>query len=85
MPSVILLCSKCTSAAAGVELMLLILKQKRLARAGALKAIDFATTKSPGNCERFVDQFGLKTVFAMFMGKAKVRQSGRYLGHTSFS
>lgn len=56
----------------GTELMLLILKQKRIARAGALKALDFATTKSPGNCERFVDQLGLKTIFAMFMGKVKV-------------
>lgn len=52
--------------------MLLILKQKRLARTGALKALDFATTRCPANCERFVDQFGLKTIFAIFMGKAKV-------------
>ena len=52
--------------------MLLILKQRRLARGGALKALDFATTRSPANCERFVDQFGLKTIFAMFMGKCKV-------------
>lgn len=52
--------------------MLLILKQKRLARAGALKALDFATTRSPANCEKFVDQYGLKTAFAMFMGKCKV-------------
>ena len=52
--------------------MLLILKQKRVARAGALKALDFATTRSPANCERCVDQFGLKTIFAIFMGKGKV-------------
>ena len=55
--------------------MLLILKQKRVARAGALKALDFATTRSPANCERFVDQFGLKTIFAIFMGKGKVGTS----------
>ena len=55
--------------------MLLILKQRRLARAGALKALDFATTRSPANCERFVDQYGLKIVFAMFMGKCKVWHS----------
>ena len=52
--------------------MLLILKQKRIARSGALKALDFATTRSPANCERFVDQFGLKTIFSIFMGKSKV-------------
>ena len=55
--------------------MLLILKQKRLARAGALKALDFATTRAQANCERFVDQYGLKTIFAMFMGKCKVEIS----------
>lgn len=55
--------------------MLLILKQKRLARAGALKALDFATTRSPANCERFVEQYGLRTVFAMFMGKCKVESA----------
>jgi hypothetical protein len=31
--------------ASGVELMCLILKQKRLARHGALKVLDFATTR----------------------------------------
>ena len=56
----------------GTELMLLILKQKRIARTGALKALNFATTKSAPNCERFVDQLGLKTIFALFMGKIKV-------------
>lgn len=52
--------------------MLLILKQKRLARAGALKALDFATTRTASNCERFVDQLGLKAIFGIFMGKSKV-------------
>lgn len=66
--------------AAGVELMLLILKQKRVARAGALKALDFAITRSPANCERFVDQFGLKTIFAIFMGKAKVHSHPHFRG-----
>ncbi|KAK9834002.1 hypothetical protein WJX81_002145 [Elliptochloris bilobata] len=61
--------------AEGVELMVLILKQKRVARAGALKALDFAMTRTPAACERFVDHLGLRTLFSMFMGKSKVQQS----------
>ena len=57
---------------AGTELMLLILKARRVARAGALKALNFATTKSQANCDRFIEQQGLRTIFAMFMGKIKV-------------
>lgn len=59
--------------------MLLILKQKRLARAGALKALDFATTRSAANCERFVEQYGLRTISAMFMGKCKVNRLAELL------
>ena len=58
--------------AEGVELMILILKQKgRLARAAALKVLDFSVTQCPAACERFVDVLGLKTAFSAFMGKGK--------------
>ena len=60
--------------AEGIELMLLILKARRAARMGALKALDFAVTRCPAACERFVEIYGLKTIFALFMGKSKVRQ-----------
>ena len=53
--------------------MILILKQKRVARGGALKLLDFALTRCPPACERFVDKLGLKTLFSIFMGKSKVR------------
>lgn len=59
--------------AEGVELLLLILKGKRAARTSALKCLDFATTRCPPACDRTVDQQGLKTLFAIFMGKLKVR------------
>ena len=58
----------------GVELLLLILRGKRLARTSALKCLDFATTRCPPACDRVVDQAGLKTLFAIFMGKLKVRR-----------
>ncbi len=124
--------------AEGVELMALILKQKRAARAGALKTLvrappgppaaarglvprglrrlrltpcsqtaravlprapaaprgpagppccrprprvrraqDFALTRNPAACERFVDHLGLKTLFSIFMGKSKARPGHR--------
>lgn len=47
---------------AGVELMAIILKQKRLARQGALKALDFATTRYAPACERLINMAGLKVV-----------------------
>ena len=38
---------------------------------------DFACTRCPAACERFVDVLGLKILFSIFMGKSKV-------GRTSF-
>ena len=59
--------------AEGVELMVLMLKARRFARAGALKALDFALTRSPAACDHFVDALGLKPFSAIFMGRIKVR------------
>lgn len=56
--------------AEGVELMIIIMKQKKSAYASAIRALDFSMTKYPPACERFVDVLGLKTAFAAFMGKA---------------
>ncbi|KAF1891113.1 hypothetical protein Lal_00001252 [Lupinus albus] len=41
--------------AEGVELMIIIMKQKKLAYGSAIRALDFAMTKYPPACERFVD------------------------------
>lgn len=59
--------------AEGVELMVLILKGRTAARTGALKCLDFATTGCPGACDRAVDQGALGSIFALFMGKLKVK------------
>ncbi|KAK9106434.1 hypothetical protein Syun_022445 [Stephania yunnanensis] len=58
--------------AEGVELMIIIMKQKKLAYGSAIRALDFAMTNYPPACERFVDVLGLKTAFAAFMGKARI-------------
>lgn len=61
-----------------VELMVLIMKEKNVARSRSIKALDYAMSGSAGtpNCERFVDALGLKTLFAAFMNKA--RASGHF-------
>ncbi|KAG4923487.1 hypothetical protein JHK87_049027 [Glycine soja] len=58
--------------AEGVELMIIIMKQKKLAYGSAIRALDFAMTKYPPACERFVDVLGLKTAFAAFMELLRV-------------
>ncbi|OAY83833.1 Beta-catenin-like protein 1 [Ananas comosus] len=55
----------------GVELMIIIMKQKKSAYGSAIRALDFAMTKYPPACERFVDVLGLKTAFAAFMVSKK--------------
>lgn len=64
--------------AEGLELMQLILKEKRVARLGSLKVLDFATTRCAPACERWVDLTGLKQLFAIFMGKSKVQQQSSF-------
>ncbi|WFD01420.1 hypothetical protein MOBT1_000083 [Malassezia obtusa] len=53
----------------GVELMVLILREKRASRLRALKVLDHALSGVHGapQCERFVESLGLKSLFAVFM------------------
>ncbi|GAA5874921.1 hypothetical protein JCM8547_003611 [Rhodosporidiobolus lusitaniae] len=55
----------------GVELLVLMLKAKNLSRSRAIKALDHALQGRAGEalCEKFVEALGLKTLFAVFMGK----------------
>lgn len=63
--------------AEGVELMIIIMKQKKSAYGSAIRALDFAMTKYPPACERFVDVLGLKTAFAAFMGKIPMNKKNK--------
>lgn len=63
--------------AEGVELMIIIMKQKKSAYGSAIRALDFAMTKYPSACERFVDVLGLKTAFAAFMGKIPLSKKNK--------
>ena len=53
----------------GLELMLIMMKSRRSCRTSAIKCVDYALTRCPAACERFVDILGLKTTFSVFMGK----------------
>eukprot|EP00897_Mesotaenium_endlicherianum_P007045 jgi/Mesen1/6369/ME000329S05538 len=63
--------------AEGLELMIIIMKQKRMAYVSAVKVLDFAMTRCPVACERFVDVLGLKTLFAAFMGRVPVKRKSK--------
>ncbi|PQM40346.1 beta-catenin-like protein 1 [Prunus yedoensis var. nudiflora] len=63
--------------AEGVELMIIIIKQKKSAYGSAIRALDFAMTKYPPACERFIDVLGLKTAFAAFMGKIPINKKNK--------
>jgi len=62
----------------GVDLMVLMMKEKKLARSGAIKALDYAMSGPSGSaaCETFVDALGLKSLFTTFMGKASKKNKG---------
>ncbi|KAF9514143.1 hypothetical protein BS47DRAFT_1343472 [Hydnum rufescens UP504] len=56
----------------GVELMVIMMKEKMLSRSRSIKVLDHALSTPDGtaNCERFVDALGLKTLFSALMNKA---------------
>ncbi len=53
--------------------MWLMLQSKKQSRYGALKLLDFATTRYALPCDKLVDLGVLKHVFGVFMGKAKIK------------
>lgn len=60
----------------GLQLMNLMLREKKVSRNGALKVLDHALVGPEGkdNCSKFIDILGLRTIFPLFMktpGRAK--------------
>ncbi|EMD40739.1 hypothetical protein CERSUDRAFT_45089 [Gelatoporia subvermispora B] len=55
----------------GVDLMVLMMKDKMQARSRSIKVLDYAMSGSSGtsSCETFVEALGLKYLFSTFMGK----------------
>lgn len=59
--------------------MILLLRKKRLSRAGALKVLNHAMSDKYGApvCSRFVEQLGLKSLFPCFMKTpSKIHKKG---------
>ncbi|XP_058059236.1 beta-catenin-like protein 1 [Anopheles bellator] len=65
----------------GLQLMNLMLREKKLSRNGSLKVLDHAMAGPDGrdNCNKFVDILGLRTIFPLFM-KTPKRNKNRLLG-----
>ncbi|XP_050673777.1 beta-catenin-like protein 1 isoform X2 [Leptidea sinapis] len=57
----------------GLQLMNLMLREKKMSRNGSLKVLDHALAGVDGkdNCNKFVDILGLRTVFPLFMKTPK--------------
>lgn len=64
----------------GLQLMNLMLREKKMSRNGSLKVLDHAMNGPDGkdNCTKFVDILGLRTIFPLFM-KTPTRNRKRML------
>nr|CAG4643111.1 EOG090X03ST [Ilyocryptus agilis] len=57
----------------GLQLMNLMLREKKMSRNGALKVLDHSLSGEEGkeNCAKFIDILGLRTIFPLFMKTPK--------------
>ena len=57
----------------GLQLMNLMLREKKVSRNGALKVLNHAMIGVEGkdNCAKFIDILGLRTIFPLFMKTPK--------------
>ncbi|KAJ3012777.1 UNVERIFIED_CONTAM: hypothetical protein HDU68_001032 [Siphonaria sp. JEL0065] len=68
----------------GVELMIIILRERKMARMRALKVLSHAMTGPGGDAcsNRFIDASGLKTLFPIFMHKGLKAYKKEYKSHS---
>ncbi|XP_065064938.1 beta-catenin-like protein 1 [Rhopilema esculentum] len=57
----------------GLQLMILMLREKKMSRCSSLKVLDFAMTGPDGgdNCNKFIEILGLRSIFPLFMKPPK--------------
>ncbi|KAL5021691.1 hypothetical protein ScPMuIL_000846 [Solemya velum] len=62
----------------GLQLMNLMLREKKMSRNSAVKVLNHAMTSTEGvdNCQKFVDILGLRTIFPLFMKTPKKTAAG---------
>lgn len=72
-------------ASEGVDLMLLMMREKLQSKSRAIKTLDYAMSGAAGTviCANFVEVFGLKTLFAAFMGKGSKKSKSNTSTATS--
>ncbi|KAH7926758.1 DUF1716-domain-containing protein [Leucogyrophana mollusca] len=58
----------------GVELMVLMMKEKLQSKSRSIKTLDYALSGGTDICKTFVEALGLKTLFAALMGKSSKKQ-----------
>ncbi|EGG21846.1 armadillo-like helical domain-containing protein [Cavenderia fasciculata] len=61
----------------GIELMLLIIKNKTTLRGSALKVLDYELNNHKESNQKFVDALGLKTLFSSLMKKLKQKHQSK--------
>ncbi|KIJ70518.1 hypothetical protein HYDPIDRAFT_78492 [Hydnomerulius pinastri MD-312] len=63
-------------ASEGVDLMVLMMKEKLQSKSRSIKTLDYAMSGPAGSeiCSNFVEALGLKTLFSAFMGKTSKKQ-----------
>ncbi|PWN49452.1 hypothetical protein IE53DRAFT_388314 [Violaceomyces palustris] len=63
----------------GVELMVIIMKEKRMSRLRSIKVLNHALSGPGGskNCVKFIESLGLKTLFSAFMGKGSTANGSK--------
>ncbi|KAI8846071.1 Catenin-beta-like protein [Chytridium lagenaria] len=68
----------------GLELMLMIIREKKMARMRALKVIDHALLGDSGKscCAKFIEVLGLKAIFPIFMKKGQRSYKKQYKGYS---
>lgn len=64
-------------ASEGVDLMILMMKEKLQSRSRSIKTLDYAMSGSAGSalCEAFVEALGLKTLFSVLMGQVSKKHA----------
>ena len=62
----------------GLQLMILMLKEKKMSRRSALKVLNHAMCNAEGteNCVKFVEVYGLRSLFPVFMKPPKLSKNG---------
>ena len=66
--------NKFNSSPSAMKILLNLIKQKNYLKMGCIEALSFALTNHEGNCIKFIQNDGLKTIFAEFMNGKNIKK-----------